>query len=85
LGLRWKDIDSSNYTATVSETKIVGDKGVEIKSPKTEESIRRVSLPPFVIEELERYKVKLRFAITSWGCPGVLKDWTGDTGIELNK
>ncbi|MDI9447935.1 MAG: site-specific integrase [Bacillota bacterium] len=60
LGLRWKDIDSSNYTATVSETKIVGDKGVEIKSPKTEESIRRVSLPPFVIEELERYKVKLR-------------------------
>jgi len=64
LGLRWEDIDFQAGKLTVRQAaqQIVGDggngKGYEIKldSPKTANSRRAISLPPFVIRELRKHQ-----------------------------
>lgn len=47
-GLRWQDVDTKNNTITISQTtQYVHGVGTIVKDPKTETSIRTISMPEF--------------------------------------
>lgn len=52
LGLRWQDID--NETLTVFQTVVVANKKIIIKPPKSETSLRTITLPSIIIPILKR-------------------------------
>lgn len=55
-GLEWNDIDFENNTITVQRAlTVVKGYGVILKQPKTESSIRTMSIPKSVINQLEEY------------------------------
>ncbi len=58
MGLEWNDIDFRNGIISINKaSQYLSDKGVFIKEPKTESSIREVAIPTFVISLLEEYKL----------------------------
>lgn len=57
LGLEWQDVDFKNNTIDVHKaTQYVPRKGVFVKSPKTEESTRLITVPASVMALLKEYK-----------------------------
>lgn len=58
MGLEWSDIDFDNGIISITKaSQYLAEKGVFLKDPKTESSIREVSIPDFVVKLLEDYKV----------------------------
>lgn len=59
LGLRWRDLDLNEGVAYVAQTlqRLRGG-GYILRAPKTEQSGRRVALPPEVISELRALKAR---------------------------
>lgn len=56
MGLEWQDIDFKTGIISINRSsQYLGDKGVFTKSPKTENSIRDVAVPDFVVSLLEEY------------------------------
>jgi integrase len=56
LGLRWRDIDFTKGTLSVTQAlEVVGGK-VGVKTPKTERSARTIKLPSSLAPELERHR-----------------------------
>lgn len=56
LGLEWKHIDWQEGIISVEQSLVYALKGeVIIKEPKTKSSIRKVAVPPSVLEELKEY------------------------------
>ncbi len=57
MGLEWSDIDFRTGIVSINRSsQYLADKGVFTKVPKTESSIREVTVPDFVISLLEEYK-----------------------------
>lgn len=57
-GLRWQDIDFNNNTLTVNQVLIYTGKEIIFKKPKTEGSIRTISVPYELISKLKKWKIK---------------------------
>lgn len=58
MGLEWQDIDLKTGIVSINRSsQYLADKGVFIKTPKTESSIREVAIPDFVVSLLEQYKL----------------------------
>lgn len=58
MGLEWEDIDFKTGIISINRSsQYLGDKGVFTKSPKTENSIRDVAVPDFVLSLLEEYSL----------------------------
>lgn len=58
VGLEWNDIDLKNGIININKSsQYLSQKGVFTKSPKTESSIRDVSIPDFIVSLLEEYKL----------------------------
>ena len=58
MGLEWNDIDFRNGIVSINRSsQYLADTGVFTKVPKTENSIREVAIPDFVISLLEEYKL----------------------------
>jgi len=56
-GLEWKDIDFENGIISIRRSVTdFGKNGKIVKEPKTEGSIRDLSIPPILIEKLQEYK-----------------------------
>jgi integrase len=59
LGLYWADVDLENGTLTVRRSLETTSKGgLVFKQPKSKQSRRTVSLPPFVVEAFVRHKAR---------------------------
>ena len=57
LGLEWRHIDFKEGTLTVEQaSQYLPDRGVFVKPPKNESSKRLLSLPPFLLDLLRRYR-----------------------------
>ena len=58
LALEWSDIDFKEGFVTVTKSsQYLPDKGIFVKDPKTESSVRSVGIPKVVIDMLTKYKV----------------------------
>lgn len=68
-GLEWKDIDFERHTLTVNRTgcysKIAG--GIFTKEPKTEGSIRKITISEILVEILKEYKIWYDEQRANWG------------------
>lgn len=68
-GLEWKDINFERHTLTVNRTgcysKIAG--GIFTKEPKTEGSVRRITISEVLVEMLKEYKVWYDEQRANWG------------------
>lgn len=63
LGCRWSDLDLATGRLRIERAiqrlpMPDGTKGLQLVEPKTQKSRRQVTLPPFVIERLKRWKVE---------------------------
>ncbi len=57
MGLEWKDVDFGAGTLQVRQaSQYLPGQGVFTKEPKTESSVRLLSLPPFLMEMLKQYR-----------------------------
>lgn len=60
FGARWSDVDWKNAELAIARQIVERKGGLTIKVPKTRRSIRRIALPPFVMDALrERQRVAL--------------------------
>lgn len=59
LALCYEDVDYRNSTISISKTYFRRDKTDYITSPKTESSIRKVTVPKFLMEEMKAYTDRL--------------------------
>ncbi|MDO5564884.1 MAG: site-specific integrase [Eubacteriales bacterium] len=58
MGLEWSDIDFTSGIISINKSsQYLAEKGVFLKDPKTESSIREVAIPTFVVDLLEEYKL----------------------------
>ena len=58
MGLEWQDVDFKTGIVSINRSsQYLADKGVFTKTPKTENSIREVAIPDFVVSLLEEYKL----------------------------
>lgn len=57
LALKWNNVNLEKGTIQVKETVIHHNKKFIFKEPKTKSSIRTISLPQFMIDELNEYKL----------------------------
>lgn len=58
MGLEWTDVDFKNGIISINRSsQYLSNMGVFTKVPKTENSIREVAIPTFVISLLEEYKL----------------------------
>lgn len=58
LGLEWEHVDLDNGVISVKQTlNYTKDKGYFIKEPKTRNSVRKLSLPKPLLNELKRYRI----------------------------
>lgn len=58
MGLEWDDIDFRNGIITINKSsQYLSSKGVFTKAPKTESSVRDVTVPDFIVSLLEEYKL----------------------------
>lgn len=58
LGLTWKNIDLAQGTLNVVQALYPTENGLIFSSPKTENSIRKISMPLTLINILKEYKIK---------------------------
>jgi len=59
LGLEWRDVDFENCTTEVRQSsQYLPGKGTFTKEPKSEASIRVISVPTSVMELLKQYKAR---------------------------
>ena len=57
-GLEWSDIDLQHEIVSINKSsQYLSDKGIFTKCPKTESSIREVSIPNFIVSLLKEYKL----------------------------
>ena len=57
-GLEWSDIDLQHGIVSINKSsQYLSDKGIFTKCPKTESSIREVSIPNFIVSLLKEYKL----------------------------
>ena len=57
LGLEWSDIDFDNgFVHITKASQYTSEKGIFVKNPKTQSSIREVGIPDIVINMLKKYK-----------------------------
>ena len=57
LGLEWSDIDFNNgFVHITKASQYTSEKGIFIKNPKTQSSIREVGIPDIVINMLKKYR-----------------------------
>lgn len=57
MGLDWGDIDFDSGTLTVRQaSQYLPDRGVFVKDPKNESSVRLISLPLFLVDMLRQYR-----------------------------
>lgn len=56
--LRWQDIDFNNNTLTVNQVLIYTGNEILFKEPKTDGSIRTISIPQELINKLKKWKIK---------------------------
>lgn len=57
LGLEWKHIDFESKTVSVMQTVVrAGLNSVKVKEPKTKSSIRKITMPDFVMNALREYR-----------------------------
>lgn len=76
LALEWSDIDLKEGFVNIDKSsQYLPDKGIFIKSPKTESSVRSVGIPQVVIDILKKYK--------TWY--NAQKKKCGDLWIESNR
>ena len=58
MGLEWTDVDFKNGILSINRSsQYLSDMGVFTKVPKTESSIREITIPEFIISLLEEYKL----------------------------
>lgn len=58
MGLEWQDVDFRNGIISINRSsQYLSDMGVFTKVPKTENSIREIAIPEFIIFLLEEYKL----------------------------
>lgn len=60
LGLTWDNIDLEKKTIDVVQAIYPTKNGLEVLPPKTKTSIRRITLPPTLVEILKEYKIKAK-------------------------
>ena len=58
LGLTWDNIDLNNSTLNVVNSLVPTKSGLQLRPPKTKTSIRKISLPPTLVELLKIHKGK---------------------------
>lgn len=57
LGLEWSDIDFDNgFVHITKASQYTSEKGIFVKNPKTQSSIREVGIPDIVINMLKKYR-----------------------------
>ncbi|WP_430615849.1 hypothetical protein IGI71_002832 [Enterococcus sp. DIV1279b] len=68
LGLRWKDIDFENYTLSVNQTlATVENWRLEFQVPKTEKSLRTISLDDETIKVIRHWQLRQREYFLKFG------------------
>lgn len=80
LGLTWNNIDFENNMIDITSTVNCIDKKVIIKAPKTKKSIRKLSLPPFIMQMLKQWikqQAEYRIRIGS--------KWVGDDWLFIQQ
>ncbi len=58
LGLKWNNVDLENNTICVINSLVPTKVGLKLLPPKTKTSVRKISLPPTLVEILKDYKNK---------------------------
>jgi len=58
LGLTWNNIDLKNFTLNVVQAVYPTKNGLTVLPPKTKTSIRKITIPPTLVEILTEYKKK---------------------------
>lgn len=58
LGLTWSNVNFDKGYILVDKALYSTSKGLEISSPKTEKSIRKIAIPKTLIKELKSYQIK---------------------------
>ncbi|MBO8170210.1 MAG: site-specific integrase [Thermoanaerobacteraceae bacterium] len=58
LGLMWKDTDLENGVVRVTQSLAPTKEGLKFIPPKSEKSCRTISLPPSVVNTLEKHKLQ---------------------------
>lgn len=57
MGLEWNDVDlKTGFISITKASQYTSTKGIYVKSPKTESSVRSVGIPQIVIDILKKYK-----------------------------
>ncbi|WP_413538368.1 tyrosine-type recombinase/integrase [Enterococcus malodoratus] len=68
LGLRWKDIDFKNKTLSVKQTLATVDNWrLEFQVPKTEKSLRTISLDDETLQVIKRWQLKQKELFLQFG------------------
>lgn len=75
LGLSWSDIDFANNMINITSTANCIDRKVIIKAPKTKNSIRKLSLPSFIMQLVKQWKKQQTEYRISIGSKWVGNDW----------
>lgn len=82
-GLEWKDIDFAERTITISRTgNYSKEHGYYTKEPKTENSVRTISIPDILINQLQEYQKWWLRNAENWGDRWIETDrlFTGEHG-----
>ncbi|MFJ7753187.1 tyrosine-type recombinase/integrase [Peribacillus muralis] len=74
LGLEWDNVNFKEGTIDIKQVVVRGRNGSVIKSPKTKNSKRLISLPPSVVDELKRYQLLCRKERLRMGEKWIVKD-----------
>ena len=65
--LKWSDIDFEKSSLTVNGTQAHTDNGIEIISPKSRSSKRKIPIPPFLLDKLKAVPHKKEFVLSKYG------------------
>lgn len=60
LALRWKNVDLDKGQIYICESRVKGEKGVEVTTPKSRTSIRHITIDRGITEELKAARAKYR-------------------------
>lgn len=59
LGLSWENVDFENNVITINETSsYIPGKGIIFTAPKTESSVRQISVAPSIMKLLKKWEIK---------------------------
>lgn len=74
-GLEWKDIDFENHIISIRRTSNYSKTlGIFTKEPKTEGSIRQISVPQLLLDTLKEYRLYYNDLADKWGAKWVHSD-----------